>query len=50
MTFDTKRAAQASLREFSPWMRANHTIVRFWSEERQAWRYCRVFVPKKGMA
>ena len=42
MSYQTRRAAVASLREFSPWLREAHTIVRFWSTTHNAWRYCRV--------
>ncbi len=43
MAFDSYRAAKASLREFSPEVRARHTIVRFWSTTFGRYRYSRVF-------
>lgn len=45
MVFDTHRTALASLREFAPWMRARHKIVRFWSHTHNRYRYTRIFVP-----
>ena len=42
MAWDTYKAAKASLREFSPTLRAAHRIVRFWSTTQQRWRFCRV--------
>ena len=42
MVFNTENAAYASLREFTPFMRKAHTVVRFWSETAQAWRFTRV--------
>ena len=41
MSYPTKSAAIASLREFSPAVRARHAIVRFWSTKHNAWRYGR---------
>lgn len=43
MIWNTRTAALASLREFSPTARARHTVVRFWSTTHNRWRYCRVF-------
>ena len=43
MAWDTYRAALHSLREFSPAVRARHTIVRFWSTSHGRYRYSRVF-------
>lgn len=43
MTFTTYKSAKDSLREFTPWMRAKHKIVRIWSAKDEAYRYCRVF-------
>ena len=42
MVWDSYKAAKASLREFTPWLREAHTIVRFWSTTKNAWRYTRV--------
>ena len=42
MSYSTKSAAIASLREFAPWLRQAHTIVRFWSATHNAWRYSRI--------
>jgi hypothetical protein len=44
MTFATRKAAIASLREFAPWLREHHRIVRFYSEKYGAFRYGRVLV------
>ncbi len=46
MSYPTKQAAQRSLREFSPWLRDRHQIVRFWSDTYQAYRWARVLVSK----
>jgi hypothetical protein len=46
MSYPTKQAAQRSLREFSPWMRKMHVIVKFWSEQYQAHRWARVLVSR----
>lgn len=43
MTYTTRRAAIASLREFTPAYRAAHHVVRYWSETYSAYRYARVF-------
>jgi hypothetical protein len=45
MTFDTKAAAYASLREFTPAFRKLHNIVKFWSFTRNTWLYTRQFNP-----
>ena len=45
MIFDSAQKARNSLREFSPWMRRKHKIVRFYSTTHGHFRYCRVFVP-----
>lgn len=50
MIFDTRAAALASLREFAPWLRAAHRIVRFYSETHGRHRYCRVLVGKPARA
>ena len=42
MVFTSYKAAKASLREFSPYMRERHRIVKFWSTTKNAWRYTRV--------
>lgn len=41
MSFATRRAALASLREFAPWLRAMHTVVRYWSTTYGTHRYVR---------
>jgi hypothetical protein len=45
MTYATRKQAVASLREFAPWLRAKHEIVKFWSATANAYRYSRIFVP-----
>ena len=42
MSFTTRKQAVASLREFVPWLRDAHIIVKFWSTKYNAYRYCRV--------
>jgi cellulose synthase/poly-beta-1,6-N-acetylglucosamine synthase-like glycosyltransferase len=42
VSYPTRRAAIASLREFAPWLREMHVIVRYWSEVYGAHRYTRV--------
>jgi hypothetical protein len=46
MIFETHQAAVASLREFSPWLRKQHTIVRFWSRRRERFLYTRVMAQR----
>jgi len=43
MVFKTYRAALASLREFTPEVRARHSIVKFWSNQDNDYRFTRVF-------
>jgi hypothetical protein len=47
MIFTTRNAAVRSLREFSPALRAAHMIVRFYSQQDQAYRYTRVLVARR---
>ena len=42
MSYKTYRAAVKSLREFTPFMRGAHDIVKFWSDTHNAFRYARV--------
>lgn len=42
--WESYRAAKASLRKFAPEWRARHRIVRFWSTERQKYRYGRQLI------
>lgn len=42
MTFETYRAAKASLREFSFFMRRRHRIVKFYSDHHGAFRFARI--------
>jgi hypothetical protein len=44
MVFKTKNAAYASLREFAPWLRRKHRIIKFWSNQDQVFRYTRVMI------
>jgi hypothetical protein len=46
MSFATRHQALHSLREFTPRLRAQHSIVRFWSNHHGAWRYARVLKPR----
>lgn len=48
MSFATKSQALASLREFSPALRAAHKIVRFYSETFGAFRFARVLMTRQG--
>jgi hypothetical protein len=50
MSFATKAEALASLREFSPALRAAHQIVRFYSETHGAFRFSRVLMARRGRA
>jgi hypothetical protein len=43
MSYATRAAALASLREFSPITRQRHHIVRFWSSAFNTYRFARVF-------
>jgi hypothetical protein len=43
MSYATHAAALASLREFSRVARHRHTIVKFWSNTFNAYRFARVF-------
>lgn len=43
MIFDSRQAAERSLREFSPLTRARHKIVGFYSTSHNRMRYARVF-------
>ena len=43
MSYATRAAALASLREFSPPVRAAHHIVKFWSATHSAYRHARIF-------
>lgn len=42
MSYKTYRQAVNSLREFTPYMRDAHDIVKFWSNTYNAFRYARV--------
>lgn len=48
MSFATRRLAIASFREFSPWLREAHIVVRFWSTTHNAYRYSRVLAQRTG--
>lgn len=42
MAYDTYLQALKSLREFAPYIRKAHRIVKFWSTTHGKFRYCRV--------
>lgn len=44
MVFDTYKEAVASMRNFTPSMRAAHKIVKFWSSTTGRYRFTRVLV------
>ncbi len=43
-TWNSYRAAKASLCEFTPAWRTRHRIVRFWSNDKQRWLYGRQLI------
>lgn len=43
MTYATRNAAIAALRCYSETTRARHTVVRFWSNARNAFRFAHIF-------
>jgi hypothetical protein len=46
MVFKTRVQAVASLREFAPWLRDAHQIVKFWSTTDKCFKYTRVLQGK----
>lgn len=49
--YDTRRAAQSSLREFSKesGLRTAHKIVRYYSEKHGRYRYARVLMGRRAV-